>query len=250
MSAGLWEGYPLERFSLNGRECLMASPRCPSAKGRPWVFRAEFFGAFPAVDLALLARGWHVGHCALSDLYGCPEAVSGMKAFHDEAVSRFGLSPRAAVFGFSRGGLYAVNYALAYPQDVESLYLDAPVLDICSWPGGLGRGCGAAKEWAECLACFGLEENPGSGWAGNPLNHAREVAQSGIPLLLVAGDADGVVPFEENGAPFAAAFEAAGGRVQTFVKAGCGHHPHSLEDPAPAVAFLEEAHRRAERMRE
>ena len=216
----------------------MASPRCPSAKGRPWVFRAEFFGAFPAVDLALLARGWHVGHCALSDLYGCPEAVSGMKAFHDGAVSRFGLSPRAAMFGFSRGGLYAVNYALAHPQDVESLYLDAPVLDIRSWPGGKGIGTGDEGCWRECLACYGLTEETARSFDRNPLDRAEELAALNIPVILVAGGADKTVPYGENGLPFAARFRRAGGDIQVILKPDCDHHPHSLADPAPITSFL------------
>ena len=242
MTAETWEGYPLARFSVDGHACLAAAPAGSPAPERPWAWRTEFFGAFPAVDLALLAAGWHVLYCRLSDRYGCPSAVADMKRFHDEAVTRFGLCPRASLFGFSRGGLYAVNYALAHPQDVESLYLDAPVLDICSWPGGFGAGCGGEREWAECLACYHLAENPGSGWPGNPLNHARDLALLGIPVALVAGDSDHVVPYAENGEPFARAFSQAGGKLLSIVKPGCDHHPHSLADPAPVAEFLVRQH--------
>jgi len=38
---------------------------------------------------------------------------------------------------------------------------------------------------------------------------------------------------------FSERFEEAGGRITVIVKAGCNHHPHSLEDPAPIQEFLE-----------
>ena len=63
----------------------------------------------------------------------------------------------------------------------------------------------------------------------------------GLPLgvLLVAGEADDVVPYAENGAVMAAKMAAAGGRIHVILKPGVGHHPHSLEDPAPITAFME-----------
>lgn len=237
MSTECWNGYPLTRFESDGHECLLCAPH-EALPGRPWIWRAEFFGAFPSVDLAMLEKGYHVAYCRLSDRYGCPDAVKDMRAFFEDAVARFSLRRKAVLFGFSRGGLYAVNYALAHPETVESLYLDAPVLDITSWPGGKGaRNC-SPREWQECLACYHLDREPDSLFAGNPLVHAEELATLGIPVALVAGDADRTVPFGENGEPFARRFRAAGGDLLLIVKPGCDHHPHSLEDPTPVVEFL------------
>lgn len=67
-------------FSLNGRDAVLICPDQP-APGMPWVWRAEFLGAFDYADRALLARGWHVAYLHASDLYGCPEAVSRQEAF-------------------------------------------------------------------------------------------------------------------------------------------------------------------------
>ena len=237
MKSEPWNGYELIRFDLNGHDSLICLPKNPRPE-RPWIWRAEFFGAFPSVDLAMLEKGYAVAYCALSDRYGCPEAVKDMHAFFEDVVSRFSLKKKTILFGFSRGGLYAVNYALKYPETVESLYLDAPVMDITSWPGGKGEGYGAPKEWRECLACYHLTEEPGSNFSGNPLVHAEELAALRIPVALVAGDSDRVVPFRENGEPFARRFRAAGGDLLLIVKPGCDHHPHSLDDPSPVVEFL------------
>lgn len=237
MSTELWNGYELLRFDSNGHEGLICLPHAPLPE-RPWVWRAEFFGAFPSVDLAMLEAGYAVAYCRLSDRYGCPEAVADMHAFYEDVTARFSLKKKTILFGFSRGGLYAVNYALKYPETVESLYLDAPVMDVTSWPGGKGAGCGGQKEWQECLACYHLTEEPDSSFSGNPLAHAEELAALRIPVALVAGDSDRVVPFCENGEPFARRFQAAGGDLLLIVKPGCDHHPHSLDDPTPVVNFL------------
>jgi len=42
------------------------------------------------------------------------------------------------------------------------------------------------------------------------------------------------VPVAENTAVLAERYRALGGRIEVILKPGVGHHPHSLEDPAPA----------------
>ena len=242
VSRSEWEGHERVDFMLDGREGFVVFPRQP-APGRPWVWRAEFFGAFAQADRALLAQGWCLAYYRLSDQYGCPGAVERMRAFQDYVTETFRLAPRTVLFGFSRGGLYAFNYAAAYPDRVALLYLDAPVLDIRSWPGGQGAGPGAAFEWAQCLAVYGLTEETVRNAECSPLDRIEPVAAAGIPIVLVAGDADEAVPYEENGARLAERYRQLGGTIETIVKPGGGHHPHSLPDPAPIVAFVE-AHAR------
>ena len=69
-------------------------------------------------------------------------------------------------------------------------------------------------------------------------DRAEELAKTGIPVIIVAGGADDVVPYDENGELFVGRFRAAGGEIEEYVKPDCGHHPHSLEDPTPIVEFL------------
>ena len=232
-----WNGFERIDFEFEGHSCILVCPHT-AAEGRPWIWRAEFFGAFAQADAAMLHEGYHLAYVKLSDKYGCPSAVEDMEAFRAMLAGRFSLSEKVSLFGFSRGGLYAVNYALSYPQYVDKLYLDAPVLDIRSWPGGWGKGCGGKREWAECKACYGLNDETARSFDKNPLDRAEELASLHIPVLIVAGGADEVVPFEENSEPFARRFEAAGGSIKVLLKPSCGHHPHSLEDTAPIVRFL------------
>ena len=46
------------------------------------------------------------------------------------------------------------------------------------------------------------------------------------------------MPVTENTAIIEARYKELGGSIQVIHKPGVGHHPHSLKDPAPIVAFV------------
>ncbi len=243
-----WKGYVRHDFHVNGFEAILIEPQTSAkAAGSPWVWRAEFFLDFNQADMALLAQGWHLAYFRISDLYGCPEAVARMATFHSHMVRFFGLSDKPSLFGFSRGGLYAVNFAAAYPKKVSSLYLDAPVLDIFVWPCGPGAQERWPVERRECMEVYSLreEQKDDASFMGNPLDKVAGLVNGDIPVILVAGDADEPVPFEKNGKLFETSYREHGGVIKTIVKPGIGHHPHSLEDPTPIVDFVK-AYFRAE----
>jgi len=227
-----WYSGLKKEFLYKQRLTIVVEPK-EALPGKPWVWRMEFFGAFPSVDAALLEAGYHVVYHSVSDLYGCPWAISELGRFQEWVQAEYGLSDKPALFGFSRGGLYAVNYALTYPARVGLLYLDAPVLDFRSWPGQR-----YPDEWKQCLESYGLTEETARTYRGTPLDRAAEVAALNIPLIAVVGDADQVVPVRENIDPFMARYKAAGGRMAIIRKPDCDHHPHSLSDPAPVVEFI------------
>ncbi len=228
-----WHGFQRLDFSLAGRACLVVQPQTP-APGRPWIWRMEFFGHEPQADLALLARGWHLAYMDAKNMYGSPKAMSLFGQFYAHVTVHLRLAQRVVLEGFSRGGLYAVNFAAAHPTRVAALYLDAPVLDIRSWPGRHR----ASKEWAECLASYGLTEESLAQFRRNPIDRTADLARGKIPIIAVCGEADDVVPLTENTGLFAERYRAAGGVIEVIIKPGVKHHPHSLPEPAPIVEFL------------
>ncbi len=239
-TVGDWNGHKKIEFGVNGRNSFFVCPKNP-LPGNPWVWRTEFFGAFDFADRALLERGWHLAYHSVSNMYGCPESVAMMREFYDVAVKEYQLNATPALFGFSRGGLYAVNFALEYPTLVGALYLDAPVLDICSWPGGKGTGLGTPSCWEECKEWYHLTEETAPFFRDNPLDHAEKIAATQIPILLVCGAVDTLVPYSENGEPFYERVKLAGGIIEQIVKPDCDHHPHSLSEPSAIVLFVENA---------
>lgn len=224
--------YEIEEFQVDGRVCRVALPD-KAARGRPWIWRARFFGAFPTADEALLAKGWHVATIDVAHLFGGPEAMAAFDLFYTEVTDRYGLAPKVVMEGFSRGGLGAMNWAIRHPDRVAGIYLDAPVLDIHSWPGETSPGL-----WEKALVAYGLEDGVTTGWKG-PLESVDKIIEARIPLLLIAGGSDEVVPYAENAGKLEQAFRENGGDITTIIKAGAGHHPHSLHDPARIVDWAE-----------
>lgn len=230
-----------EKYILNGHEATITIPD-KGANGN-WVWRAEFPDDFNYADKALLEKGWHLAYYKVSDMYGCPDAIELMKLFHDDVIKRYNLMPKADIFGFSRGGLYAVNYTIKYSGDISTLYLDAPVLDIFSWPGGRGKGMYIENLWKECTMCYGATPETADNITQIPINHIDELIDTKVPVLLIAGGADTAVPYEENGEILYKAYKEKNAPIKVIVKPDCGHHPHSLSDPTEIVDFIINAHK-------
>ena len=217
------------KFDFNGCPATVVVP--DNANGE-WVWKTEFFHAFDMAERDLFDRGYTRVYYKLSDRYGSYGAVRMMHLFYLHVVHEFGLRDKCHLFGFSRGGLYAFNFCLSYPEYVASLYLDAPVLDMKSWPP---KG---SEEQMQLFEEYTLSEDTLSLFRDNPVDNLSEFFALDIPLMLVAGDADELVPLEENGGVLLDYCEKNGIAVVSIVKKGCGHHPHSLEDTAPIIEFI------------
>ena len=90
----------------------------------------------------------------------------------------------------------------------------------------------------QCLAAYGFSEAEALAYKGNPIDQLAPLAKAGIPILHIVGDADKVVPVEENSDIIEQRYKALGGNIQVIHKPGVGHHPHSLKDPKPIVDFF------------
>ncbi len=232
-----WEGHERRDFQVAGRNCLLIVPEQPAA-GKPWIWRTEFFGHEPQADLALVGKGFHVAYIDVQNMYGAPVAMDLMDAFYRQLTDDRGLSRRPVLEGFSRGGLFALNWAARHPDQVACIYNDAPVCDFKSWPGGRGRGQGSPGDWRQCLEVYKLTEAEALAYKLNPVDNLAPLAKAKIPLLHVCGDADDVVPIDENTRLVEKRYLELGGPITVIAKPGVGHHPHSLADPTPIVDFV------------
>ena len=232
-----FHGFQGYEFECGGAACKIVEPYVEAA-GKPWMIRARFWGHEPQTDIALLEHGYRIVYCDVADLYGSDEAVERWNALYRRMV-KAGLHKKAALEGMSRGGLIVYNWAAANPGKVACIYADAPVMDFKSWPMGRGRYAGSPDDVRKLLAAYGFaDEAAALAWKGNPLDHARTIAKAGIPVLHVVGDADDVVPVEENTALFEKEMARLGAPIAVIHKPGVGHHPHSLNDPGPIVQFI------------
>jgi hypothetical protein len=230
-------GYECADFLFNGQKAKVVKPR-RTAEGRPWIWRARFWGVEPQTDIALLDRGFHVVYCDVAELFGNAEAIAIWNKYYS-FLQKAGLAKKACMEGFSRGGVYVYNWAAQNAAKVACVYVDAPVLDVKSWPGGRGSSKGSAKEWETFKQDYGYTSDSAAiTFKGNPINKVEQIVKGGYPMLHVVGDADDVVPVAENTAIFEQKVLALGGKIQVIHKAGVNHHPHSLANPTPIVEFI------------
>jgi lysophospholipase L1-like esterase/pimeloyl-ACP methyl ester carboxylesterase len=233
-----WNGFARYDFPIGDKAATVICPRRP-LPGAPWAWKGEFLDAFPAVEIALLNKGLHIFYLAVPDLLGSPTAVQHWNTAYREVTTTFRLAPKVALIGLSRGGLYCYNWAVANPGRVACIYGDAPVCDFKSWPGGRGKGKGSPRDWQLVLDCYNFKtEAEALAYTRNPVDNLAPLAQAGVPLLHVYGDADDVVPWDENTGKLAERYRILGGDITLIAKPGVGHHPHGLPDPTPIVDFI------------
>ena len=232
-----WNGYVRHTFQFEGRQCYVVEPKTP-APGKPWLWRARFWGHRPEVDLALLDKGFHLVYMDVVEMLGNKEAVEHWNHFYDLLTSRYGLAPKVALEGMSRGGLYVYSWAAANPAKVAAIYADAPVCDITTWPMTGPDGTFNASGWKLLTTAFGIKTpEDARAYKGNPIDILEPLAKAKVPLLHVVGDADDVVPVARNTAVLAERYKALGGEITVIHKPGVGH-VHGLDDPTPIIQFL------------
>jgi lysophospholipase L1-like esterase/pimeloyl-ACP methyl ester carboxylesterase len=230
-------GFRCTDFTLDGRACKIVQP-WRSAPGHPWIWRARFWGHEPQTEVSLLERGFHLVYCDVAELFGNDENLTIWDHFYSMLVGS-GLSNKAVMEGFSRGGIYIYRWAAKYPDRVACIYADAPVLDIKSWPGNKGKGGGSPDPWRSFKEDFNFASDSSAlAFTGSPLDLVETFVRNDIPMIHVCGEADVVVPIDENTDLFEKKVHQLNGRITVIRKPGIGHHPHSLANPQPIVDFI------------
>ncbi|MEQ1823179.1 MAG: GDSL-type esterase/lipase family protein [Fimbriimonadaceae bacterium] len=230
-----YHGFVRHDFQSAGTSAIVVEPKRVAA-GRPWIWRTEFFDHRPELDLMMLKKGYHLVHLSVGNTFGAPAAMEQFGTFYKELVgSKWKLNRRVVLEGFSRGGLYAYNWAARNPDKVQAIYGDAPVCDFKSWPRQH-----SPEDWNALIACYGFPNQFAAiRYSFNPIDNLLPLAQAKIPLIHVVGDADTVVPIAENTTKLEQKYKLLGGTIEVIHKPGLDHHPHSLDDPSPIAKFLE-----------
>jgi lysophospholipase L1-like esterase/pimeloyl-ACP methyl ester carboxylesterase len=232
-----WNGFDRHNFQLpvTGAKATLVIPHT-AAKGQAWIWRARFWGHQPALDLALLDRGYHLAFVDVSNLYGSEAAMKRGEELHHILTTNFKLSQKPILEGMSRGGLFVFNFAAKHPGKVSAIYGDNPVCNFNSWPGGM-NGKLSKGDYTRCLAAYGLTADQAK---THPQITAPAFAEKlkGIPVALVIGTADDVVPPSENAELVAANLTKLNSPLKVWRKPGLGHHPHGLSPVEPLLKFL------------
>lgn len=230
-----WNGFRQLRFLVDGRSAYIVTPP-KRLDGNPWVWRARFPGYHAEMDIELVKRGFHIGYVDVGGLFGSPKAMRIAEKFYRVAVDQWELSPKPAMEGVSRGGLFVYNWATLYPGRVACIYCDTPVLDFKSWPGGKGTGLGSEDAWTQCLNAYGLTADQALAYGLNPVDRAPIIAESKLPILHIVSENDQVVPPGENTYLFQSRLKQQGHDLEIIsvaegTETSNGHHfPHPKPD--------------------
>lgn len=213
---------PGEVFEVEGKVAFLFTPETgePSPEGRPWILYAPTLPAYPDeaerwMHEAFTKAGVAVAGIDTGESYGSPAGVAAAEALHAEMVRR-GYARRPAVLGRSRGGLWASAWAIAHPELTAGLGGIYPVYDWRTYPG--------LEKAAEA---YGLEPEMLADQARVlcPIERIGVAAEAGVPVCIIHGDEDAVVPLEPNSAELKRRYEAAGkgDLVQLIIAEGQGH---------------------------
>ena len=234
----LWNGYEIKELEFEGFPAFVVFPEKANKK-RSFAIKTEYWGAFPEAEIKLLSEGYHLLFIKNVNRWGTSDDVDRKARFIKWAQSEYSLSLGVPV-GMSCGGIFAVKLAAKYPELFFCVYVDAPVVNYMSCPCGFGSGNPLSANYLdEILPALGLKNlSELLAYRDMPLDNVPSLIESKLPLILVAGDSDTVVPFNENGYFIQKAYEAASLPFELYIKEGCAHHPHGLGDSSKIVDFI------------
>lgn len=213
---------PGEVFEVAGKTAFLfpAAEPASSAEGRPWILYSPTLPPYPDeaerwMHEAFTRAGVAVAGIDTGESYGSPAAVQAAEALHAEMVRR-GYARRPAVLGRSRGGLWASAWAIAHPELTAGLGGIYPVYDWRTYPG-LEKAAVAYGLTPEALAAQAS--------ALCPIERIGVLAEAGVPVCIIHGDQDSVVPLEPNSAELKRRYAALGKAhlVELIVAEGQGH---------------------------
>lgn len=235
----MWNGFECDEFIFEGHEASVVKPRVKSLNPT-LILKTEYRNAFPETEIALLNRGCYVAFIINDNRWGTDPDLDRKARFVRFVSEKYSLSSKCVPVGMSCGGLIAIKFAAKYPKLVSCLYVDAPVVNYMSCPCGFGIGERTDDEnFTEILTALGMQSiSELLYYRETPQDKILELIKNKIPVVLVAGDSDIIVPYVENGILLEQAYKEADLPIDIFIKKGCNHHPHGLDDPTPVVDII------------
>ncbi len=214
---------PGESFLIEGCPSFILLPAEEKRqKSQPWIMYAPTLPGLPDshekwMHEKFLAAGVAVAGIDIGEGYGSPRSQELMTALYAELTLKRGFAARPCLLGRSRGGLWVSSWAIANPDKVSGIAGIYPVFDLRTYPG-----------LAKAAPAYGMttEELESSLSQHNPISHVDVLAKAGVPVCIIHGDDDKVVPLKDNSAVFADRYTQAGvgDAVNLIVAHGQGHN--------------------------
>lgn len=233
-----WNGFECVEFEFESTKAKWIIPNKPVIKNA-FAIKTTYFNAFPETEIALLEKGMLLCFIDCESRWGKKSDIDLMARFIRYVAEKNGLKEKCVPVGMSCGGLMAVQLAAKYPELIACLYLDAPVMNFMSCPCGFGVGKSCPEDFPDIFDDLGFDGVADIiCFLDMPMHNIPALVGNRIPVVMVAGDSDEIVPYSENGILLKKAYSETDADFEVYIKQGCNHHPHGLDDPTPIVDFI------------
>jgi len=138
-----------------------------------------------------LAAGVAVAGIDIGEAYGSPEGRKWYDALYNELTSRRGFAKKCCLLGRSRGGLWNSSWAVHNADKVAGMAGIYPVFRLVLL-ARRGDGCSG-------LPLVARRADSTAGRTQSDRAH-RRAGKARVPVFLIHGDADEVVPLPQNSA--------------------------------------------------
>ena len=209
-----------ETFEVEGHKAFVYAAPKP-AEGKPWLWYAPTLKGVSIVQRklyfeSLLHAGISIAGFDLGEVRGAPASTAKFTLFYEEMVER-GWSPKPILLGQSRGGLMMLAWGTRNAEKVRAFVGIYPVCNLASWPLKNSR--------AATLADFAMTETELVARLGefNPVDNLQGLLSNKVPMFVVHGDSDKVVPYEHNTRVLKERYESGGGSITVKIIPGEGH---------------------------
>src|SRR3954447_7475705 len=209
-----------ETFEIDGHKAFVyAAPR--PAEGRPWLWYAPTLKGVSIVQRklyfeSLMNAGISIAGYDLGEVRGAPASTAKFTLFYEEMVKR-GWSPKPILLGQSRGGLMMLAWGTRNGEKVRAFVGIYPVCNLASWP--------LKNSKAATLADFAMTETELVAELGrfNPVDNLQGLLSNKVPMFVVHGDSDVVVPYDDNTRLLKERYQAGGGTITVKLIPGEGY---------------------------
>ena len=214
---------PGEAIRIDGRPAFILWPEESLRKQpQPWVFYAPTLPDYPDenekwMHQQFLAAGVAVAGIDAGEAYGSPASCEIFERLFAELTEHRGFSTKPCLLGRSRGGLWVSSWACEHPDRFAGLAGIYPVFDFRTYPG---------LEKAAAAYQLSPDELTRRNDEFNPIKKMEKLARAKLPVFIIHGDQDEVVPLEPNSQAFADTYRAAGAKsaIELVVVEGQGHN--------------------------
>ena len=216
-------------FAVSGGSGFVIKPNGSEPAGpKPWVWYAPTFvkarpemGRYPNKSLdwlftRLLAKGVWIAGVDVGESWGNSRGRKAYTHFYKYVRKSYRLSPHPCLLAQSRGGMMLYNWAVEHAHNIGCIAGIYPVTNLEGWADLGGERIEQAYGMSEAELRMHLRKN-------SPIDRLAPLARAKVSIFHIHGDADKVVPLEQNTLEFVRRYKTLGGEAEVEVIHGKGH---------------------------